>query len=134
MSATTESRVMDWAEAFVEATNNDPELEAHGRYYTCTYLLDMEDHTFCVWMVAGQIAELAVDTGPLDVPYQFLVRASADTWRHFGVPQPEPMYHGIFAATFQRDMTLEGDVLVLMQNLRCFVRQIELLRTTGVPV
>jgi hypothetical protein len=25
-------------------------------------------------------------------------------------------------------------VLVLMQNLRCFTRQIELLRTTGVPV
>jgi hypothetical protein len=31
-------------------------------------------------------------------------------------------------------MTLEGDVLVLMQNLRCLMRQIELLRTVGVPV
>jgi hypothetical protein len=126
--------LMDWARAFVEATNTDPELDAHGKYYTCTYLLDMEDHTVVVWMVAGEIAELAVDVGPLDIPYQFLVRASADTWRHMAVPTPEPMYHGIFAASFQRDMTLEGDVLVLMQNLRCFVRQMELLRTTGVPV
>ncbi|HEV7824174.1 MAG TPA: hypothetical protein VGP02_04660 [Mycobacteriales bacterium] len=126
--------LMDWARAFVEASNSDPELRAHGTYYTCTYLLDMEEHTVVVWMVAGEIAELSVDVGPLDVPYQFLVRAGADTWRQMAVPTPDPMYHGIFAASFQRDMTLEGDVLVLMQNLRCFVRQIELLRTTGVPV
>jgi hypothetical protein len=44
------------------------------------------------------------------------------------------MYHGNWAATFQRDMKLQGDVLVLMQNLRCMTRQIELLRTTGVPL
>jgi hypothetical protein len=126
--------LMDWARAFVEATDGDPELAAHGRYYTCTYLLDMELHTVVVWMVAGKVAELSVDTGPLDVPYQFLVRAGAETWRRFATPVPDPMYHGIFAATFRRDMSLEGDVLVLMQNLRCFVRQLELLRTTGVPV
>jgi hypothetical protein len=78
--------------------------------------------------------EVAVDPGPLDVPYQFAIRASADTWRHFGVPVPAPMYHGIWAASFQRDMRLEGDVLVLMQNLRCLTRQIELLRAVGAPV
>jgi len=31
-------------------------------------------------------------------------------------------------------MKLEGDILVLMQNLRCLTRQIELLRAVGVPV
>lgn len=131
MSTTT---LEDWAHAFIGASNGDPELDAHGKYYTCSYLLDMEDHTFVVWMVAGKIIEIAADAGPLDMPYQFLVRASADTWRHFGVPHPDPMYHGIWAATFRRDMALEGDLLVLMQNLRCFTRQIELLRGTGVPV
>jgi hypothetical protein len=44
------------------------------------------------------------------------------------------MYHGIWSASFQRDMKLEGDLLVLMQNLRTLTRQIELLRQTGVPV
>jgi hypothetical protein len=85
-------------------------------------------------MVSGAMVGLAVDPGPLDEPYEFIIRASAETWRGFGAEMPAPMYHGIWAATFQRDMTLEGDVLVLMQNLRCLMRQIELLRTVGVPV
>jgi hypothetical protein len=124
----------DWANAFTEANNADPEIQAHGKYFTCAYLLDMTEHTFVVRMVSGKVVEIAVDPGPLDVAYQFIVRASAETWREFGVETPAPMYHGIWAATFQRDMQLEGDVLVLMQNLRTFTRQIELLRTVGVPV
>lgn len=124
----------DWANAFTEANNSDPEIQAHGKYFTCAYLLDMTEHTFIVRMVSGKVAEIAVDPGPLDVAYQFIVRASAETWREFGAETPAPMYHGIWAATFQRDMQLEGDVLVLMQNLRTFTRQIELLRTVGVPV
>lgn len=123
-----------WAQDFTDANNQDPEIQAHGKYFTCSYLLDMEEHIFVVRVVSGQIVELAVDPGPLDVPYQFAIRASAQTWQNFGVPVPAPMYHGLWSATFQRDMKLEGDVLILMQNLRCLTRQIELLRTTGTPV
>jgi hypothetical protein len=124
----------DWANAFREASDSDPEIQAHGKYFTCSYLLDMTEHTFVVRMVSGRVADIAVDPGPLDMGYQFIVRASAETWREFGAETPAPMYHGIWAATFQRDMKLEGDVLVLMQNLRTFTRQIELLRVVGVPV
>ena len=135
MTATARaSTAADWADSFTRATNQDPEIQAHGRYFTCSYLLDMTDHTFVVQLSRGRVVDIAVDPGPLDVPYQFAIRASADTWRNFGVPTPAPMYHGIWAASFQRDMRLEGDVLVLMQNLRCITRQIELLRSVGVPV
>ena len=65
---------------------------------------------------------------------QDALRASAETWRKFAEETPEPMYHGIWSASFQRDLSLEGDLLVLMQNLRCFTRQFELLRVSGVPV
>jgi hypothetical protein len=126
--------VEDWVRSFTEASDNDAEIQAHGKYFTCGYLLDMADHHFVVRMTSGKVAECAVDPGPLDVGYQFAIRASAETWRGFGTEMPAPMFHGIWAATFRRDMKLEGDVLVLMQNLRCITRQIELLRTVGVPV
>lgn len=135
MTATTSTPSAEqWVDAFRAANDQDPELLAHGKYFTCSYLLDMAEHSFVVRMNAGKIADISVDPGPLDAPYQFAIRASAATWREFGTEVPAPMFHGIWAASFQRDMSLEGDVLVLMQNLRCLTRQIELLRTVGVPV
>lgn len=131
---TSDLGLADWAAEFSRASNNDPEINAHGKYFTTSYLLDMTDHWFVVEVSRGEVVNITIDPGPLDVPYAFALRASADTWRHFGVPVPEPMYHGIWAASFQRDLKLEGELLALMQNLRCITRQIEILRTVGVPV
>lgn len=134
MTVTTAPTVSEWVDAFTLATNDDPEISAHGKYFTTSYLLDMTDHWFVVEISRGNVVNIAVDPGPLDVAYEFALRASADTWRHFGVPVPDPMYHGIWAASFQRDLRLEGNLLALMQNLRCITRQIEILRAVGVPV
>ena len=123
-----------WIESFRQASDEDAELQAHGKYYTCAFVLDMEEHSYLIKMNAGKVEEILEDPGPLDARYQFTLRASAETWRNFGKKIPPPMYHGIWSASFQRDMSLEGDLLVLMQNLRCVTRQIELLRVTGVPV
>ena len=123
-----------WVESFRRATDEDAELQVHGKYYSCTFMLDMEEHQYQVKMHAGKVEEILVDPGPLDERYQFIIRASAGTWRNFAQDPPPAMYHGIFAASFRGDMSLEGDLLVLMQNLRCLTRQIELLRVTGVPV
>ncbi|TQR85157.1 hypothetical protein D8S82_18325 [Mycobacterium hodleri] len=134
IATTSTATAAEWADAFARASNDDPEIQAHGKYFTCSYLLDMAERTFVVEVSRGMVVNVAVDPGPLDVSYQFALRASAETWRNFGVPVPAPMYHGIWSASFQRDLKLEGDILVLMQNLRCFTRQFELLRTVGVPV
>lgn len=123
-----------WVDEFRRVSDDDPELRAHGKFYSCAFLLDMEEHEYLIRMHAGKVEEVLVDPGPLDERYQFAIRAGAETWREFGRETPSPMYHGIWAASFQKDMSLEGDLLVLMQNLRCVTRQIELLRKTGVPV
>lgn len=135
MSAPTRApSAQDWATAFTDASNTDPEIQAHGKYFTCSYLLDATDRSYVIQVESGTITHVTVDPGPLDVAYQFAIRASADTWREFGQPVPKAMYHGIWSASFQRDMKLEGDILVLMQNLRCITRQVELLRAVGSPV
>ena len=123
-----------WVDTFRRASDEDAELQAHGKYYSCAFLLGMEVHSYLVKMNGGKVEDVLVDPGPLDARYQFAIRASAETWRKFGQETPPAMCHGLFAASFREDMSLEGDLLVLMQNLRCVVRQIELLRTTGVPV
>jgi hypothetical protein len=129
-----ENGVQNWVDEFTRVTNENDELQAHGKYYSCNFMLDMEEHRFIVRMHEGKVEEILIDPTDLDARYQFIVRASAETWRNFGQETPPPMYHGIWAASFREDMRLEGDLLVLMQNLRTFTRQLELLRVTGVPV
>ncbi len=125
--------VRDWAVRFSEASDRDPTIGAMARYFTCTYLWDMGLAKVIVRMIDGKVHEINIDPGPMD-SYDFALRASPETWRGFAKPVPEPMYHGIWSASFRRDLKLEGNHLVLMQNLRNFTVQFELLRKVGVPV
>ena len=85
----TETAVADrWAEEFRRASDEDPEIQAHGKFYSCSFSLDMEEHSYLVKMHAGKVEEILVDPGPLDDRYQFMLRASAETWRGFGQETP----------------------------------------------
>ncbi len=122
-----------WAGNFREASDSDATIQAMPRYFTCVYMLDMGETKIIIDMRDGVVHDVNTAPAPLD-SYQFAIRASAETWRKFGMAVPPPMFHGIWAASFREDMKLEGDLLVLMQNLRNITIQIELLRQVGVPV
>lgn len=125
--------IREWAVRFSEASDADPAIQSMARYFTCTYLLDMTEAKVIVEMVDGKVYRINISPAPMD-PYDFALRASARTWREFARPIPKPMFHGIWAASFREDLRIEGDTLALMQNLRNFTLQFELLRKVGVPV
>lgn len=125
--------VKSWATKFKNLTDNDETIQCMGKYYTCTFMFDMEDRKIIVEMHDGKVKNINTDPAPLDA-YDFALRASAQTWREFGQPVPKPMFHGIWSASFREDLRLEGDLLSLMKNLRNFTVQFELLRKSGVPV
>ena len=114
-------------------TNSDETIGAMAKYYTCSFMFDMEKAKVIIEMHDGKVKNINTNPSPLD-PYDFALRASANTWKEFGQPMPKPMYHGIWSASFLRDLKIEGNHLVLMKNLRNFTVQFELLRKTGVPV
>jgi hypothetical protein len=122
-----------WAESFRKSSDSNETIQAMGKYFSCKYLLDMEKTKVLIEMDDGKVKDINTEPGPLD-HYEFAIRASADTWKKFGMEMPPPMCHGIWAASFREDMKLEGDLLVMMQHLRNITLQIELLRKTGVPV
>ena len=125
--------VETWAKKYQELTNSDETIGAMAKYYTCSFMFDMEKAKVIIEMHDGKVKNINTTPAPLD-PYDFALRASAQTWREFGQPMPKPMYHGIWSASFQKDLKIEGNHLVLMQNLRNFTVQFELLRKSGVPV
>ena len=122
-----------WAKKYEDLTNSDDTIAAMAKYYTCTFMFDMEKAKVIIEMHDGKVKKINTNPSPLD-PYDFALRASANTWKEFGQPIPKPMYHGIWSASFLKDLKIEGNHLVLMKNLRNFTVQFELLRKTGVPV
>ena len=122
-----------WADKYTSLTNGDETIGAMSKYYTCSFMYDMEDCKVIIEMHDGKVKHINTNPGPLDA-YDFALRASAQTWREFSQPIPKPMFHGIWSASFRRDLKIEGNHLVLMQNLRNFTVQFELLRKSGVPV
>ena len=125
--------VNSWSSKYKSLTNNDEIIQAMGKYYTCTFMFDMGERKIIVEMHDGKVKDINTDPQPLDA-YDFALRASPQTWREFAKPIPRPMFHGIWAASFRQELKLEGNLLVLMQNLRNFTAQFELLRKSGVPV
>tara|TARA_B100001123_G_scaffold304933_1_gene340624 strand:+ start:73 stop:462 length:390 start_codon:yes stop_codon:yes gene_type:complete len=127
------TEVENWAKKYKDLTNGDETIKAMAKYYTCSFMFDMEKAKVIIEMHDGKVKNINTNPSPLD-PYDFALRASANTWREFGQPMPKPMYHGIWSASFLKDLKIEGNHLILMKNLRNFTVQFELLRKTGVPV
>ena len=125
--------VSDWAVKFSAASDKNKTIAAMALYFTCTYMPDMGQEKVIVEMIDGKVYRINVSPGSMDA-YDFALRASAQTWREFAQQIPKPMYHGIWSASFRKDLKIEGNTLVLLQNLRNFTVQFELLRTVGVPV
>ena len=123
----------NWAKKFEEATNSDETIGAMAKYYSCSFMFDMEKAKIIIEMHDGKVKNINTNPGPLD-PYDFALRASANTWKEFSQPMPKPMYHGIWSASFRKDLKIEGNHLILMKNSRNFTVQFELLRKSGVPV
>jgi len=123
----------NWAKKYEDLTNSDETIAAMAKYYSCSFMFDMEKAKVIIEMHDGKVKNINTKPGPLD-PYDFALRASANTWKEFSQPIPKPMYHGIWSANFRKDLKIEGNHLILMKNLRNFTVQFELLRKSGVPV
>ena len=122
-----------WAENFREATESDPAIQSYAKIYTCDFLFDMEELRVGLSMRDGRVQKIEIDP-PLLTPHHFSLHASSETWRKMSQKHPPPFFQGIWAASVREDLRIEGDIKVLMQNLRNFTAQFELLRQTGVPV
>ena len=127
------SELDNWAKKYEDLTNSDETIGAMAKYYSCSFMFDMEKAKVIIEMHDGKVKNINTNPGPLDA-YDFALRASANTWKEFSLPTPKPMYHGIWSASFRKDLKIEGNHLILMKNLRNFTVQFELLRKTGVPV
>jgi hypothetical protein len=100
-----------------DLVNADAGLVRRGQRLTTTFLLAVDDAEYLIHVAAGRLA--AVERGPFLLrSWSFAVRASADAWRRFWQPLPEPGYHDLFAMKKLGVARIEGDLWPLMTYLR----------------
>ena len=100
-----------------ELVNADAALVRRGRYLSATFLVQTGAISWLVTVHEGRVTKL--ERGPfLMRAWTFAVRATEDAWQRFWAPVPAAGWHDLFAMTKGGHATVEGDLRLLMANLR----------------
>ena len=71
------SALDNWAKKYEEATNSDETIRAMAKYYTCSFMLDMESAKVIIEMHDGKVKNINTKPSPLD-PYDFCLLYTSD--------------------------------------------------------
>lgn len=96
-----------------------PHLLRLGRLFSETVLLDVDGAEFYLTFRDGRLEAIA--EGPSrKTPWRFALRTDADALAQFWQPLPKAGFHDIFGLVKIGRGRIDGDILVLVKNLRFF--------------
>jgi hypothetical protein len=117
-------------EALMARVNADEALVRRGRFLTTTFLLEIGQAGWLISIFEGRI--VAAVPGPFVMPSSsFALRASEEEWRKFWSVRPPPGSNDLMALVKRRVLKAEGNLQVLMANLRYFKEALAKLRQGG---
>lgn len=116
-----------WIKEWQKRVNEDKVLRVIGKYFTANFFLEIGDRGYLISVKNGRIEELT-DEIPNLFRWQFALRASAESWEKFTQPVPPPRYNDIWAMARYQKIKIEGDSIVLWQNLRGLAWMLDLMR------
>jgi hypothetical protein len=110
--------------------NGDEALVRRGRYLSTTFLLEVGQTPWLISIFEGKV--VSVTSGPFVMPSSsFSLRASEQEWEKFWRSRPPPGSNDLMALIKRRVLKAEGDLQVLMANLRYFKEVLAKLRVEG---
>lgn len=109
--------------------NATPHLLRLGRLFCETVLIEVEDQSFYLQFRDGRL--VSVTPGPSSkTPWRFALRTDKAALEAFWQPLPAPGLHDIFGLVKIGRGRIDGDILVLVKNLRFFKEFMALGRAT----
>lgn len=118
-------------EQLASLVNENPAVVRRGRNLSAEFMIEIGDVAHHVVIDRGRIAH--VESGPFIMRHwSFAIRATESAWAKFWQPFPEPGFQDIFAMNRFGHCRIEGDVDLLLANLR-YVKDV-LAAPRGKPV
>ena len=104
-------------EHLASQVNGNPALVRRGCHVSIEFMIEIGDRAHHVVVDRGRIAR--IDDGPFIMrAWSFAIRAPEAVWRKFWQPHPPPGFQDIFAMNRFGHCRIEGDLGVLLSNLR----------------
>ena len=104
-------------ETLASQVNANPALVRRGKAMSTSFLIEIGERSFHIAVNQGLIT--GIEEGPFIMRgWSFAIRAPEAVWQKFWAPWPEPGYQDIFAMNRFGHCVVEGDVNVLLSNLR----------------
>jgi hypothetical protein len=120
---------MSWMKKWQGAVNKNGPMKWIGKHITASLLFGFGDKQYVVSFDKGQLAEVTDELGP-ETCYQLAIRGPAESWEKFCQQTPPPMYNDLWAMAhpLHGRVTLEGDQMVLWQNMRALMWALDRMR------
>ena len=107
-----------WMKRWQGAVNSNGPMSWIGKHFNAEILIGFGDKHFVVSFVQGKIADFSDEIGP-ETCYQLAVKGPATSWDNDIWAMGHPL-HG--------RVTLEGDQMVMWQNMRAFTWALDRMR------
>jgi len=118
-----------WMENWQKLVNNNGPMSWIGKHMTTNLLFGFGETEYVVEFHKGKIAAIESDFNP-ETCYQLAIKGPAESWAKFCQEVPPPMYNDIWAMAhpLHGRLTLEGDQMVLWQNMRALCWALDRMR------
>jgi len=118
---------MAWFEGLMPALARDTLYSRIAGHFGARLLFEDAGRAALTRLHDGRLVEVQAPP-PLMAPWDVAIRGDASAWDDLLAPVPSPRCQSVFALAKAGRMRVEGDWLVLMQNVWAFTRLLELMR------
>lgn len=118
-----------WVKKWQDAVNKNGPMSWIGKHFTADLLFGFGDKEYVVSFQQGKLSQVSDQQGP-ETRYQLAIRGPAESWTKFCQPVPPPMYNDLWAMAhpLHGRVTLQGDQMVLWQNMRALMWALDRMR------
>jgi len=118
--------VLDMIAVMIDAT---PHLLRLGALFSETVLLEVDGDAYYLVFHRGRLETIAYGQNR-KTPWRFAIRTDSEALHKFWQPLPSPGFHDIFGLVKLGRATIDGDILMLVKNLR-YIKEILAIPRTG---
>jgi len=118
-----------WMNKWQKAVNDNGPMSWIGKHFTADFLFGFGESEYQVSFLKGKLDSFSDEMTP-ETCYSLAIKGPEESWKKFCQEVPPPMYNDLWAMAhpLHGRVTLEGDQMLLWQNMRALMWALDRMR------